>query len=318
MGNLMRMALLSGVTVAALTLPSTAANAATNSFSNPQAITINDGNTATPYPSIVEVAGQCGTITDANVTFANVSHTFPDDIDALLVSPTGKKTLLMSDAGGTNDLTGLTLTFDDAAAAPLPDSTAITSGTYKPTDFNPGSDTFSVPAPGGPYVASLAEFNGTAPNGKWQLFVTDDSPGDPAGSIAGGWMLTLTTADCPLPDADGDGVPDNSDACPSVAGPASNNGCPLPPATDTDPPETKISKPPPASSALSKVKVKFKSDEAFSTFECKLDKKPYKPCTSPKSYKVKPGRHKIRVRASDKAGNVDATPAKAKFKIRDV
>ncbi|MEO7198201.1 MAG: proprotein convertase P-domain-containing protein [Solirubrobacterales bacterium] len=282
------MAVLSGATLAALALPSTAATAATNSFSNPQAIAINDGNKATPYPSNVAVAGQCGTVTDANVTIHNLTHAFPDDIDVLLVSPTGNTTLLMSDAGGAVDVTDATLTFDDAAAALLPDSTAITSGTYKPTDFNAG-DTFSTPAPPGPFVASLAAFNGTAPNGTWQLFVTDDSVTD-AGSIAGGWTLTLATADCPTP----------------------------PPPLDTDPPETKISKPPPASSALSKVKVKFESDEAFSTFECKLDKKPYKPCTSPKKYKVKPGRHKIRVRAFDKAGNVDPTPAKAKFKIRDV
>jgi len=31
----------------------------------------------------------------------------------------------------------------------------------------------------------------------------------------------------PPPDADGDGVPDSSDNCPNVAGPASNNGCPV-------------------------------------------------------------------------------------------
>jgi len=33
----------------------------------------------------------------------------------------------------------------------------------------------------------------------------------------------------PLPDADNDGVPNLTDQCPTVAGPASNNGCPLPP-----------------------------------------------------------------------------------------
>jgi hypothetical protein len=32
-----------------------------------------------------------------------------------------------------------------------------------------------------------------------------------------------------LPDSDGDGVPDSEDQCPNEAGPASNNGCPLPP-----------------------------------------------------------------------------------------
>ena len=292
MRNLMRMALLSAATVAALLLSSTAATAATNSFSNTGAIAIDDDGPATPYPSNVAVAGLCGIVTDANVTLSNLSHASPDDIDVLLVSPAGNKTLLMSDAGGFADVTGLTLTFDDAAAASLRDTDtmgAITSGIYKPTNYATNvTDVLPAPAPTGPYVASLAEFNGTAPNGTWQLFVRDDL-GNDAGSIAGGWTLTLATADCPPT-----------------------------PATDTDPPKTKISKPPPASSALSKVKVKFESDEAFSTFECKLDKKPYKPCTSPESYKVKPGRHKIRVRAFDKAGNVDPTPARAKFKIRDV
>ena len=40
-----------------------------------------------------------------------------------------------------------------------------------------------------------------------------------------------STSGCP--DGDGDGVPDASDNCPAQSGPASNNGCPLPP-PDTD------------------------------------------------------------------------------------
>jgi len=38
----------------------------------------------------------------------------------------------------------------------------------------------------------LSLLNGQNPNGVWSLYVYDDSPGD-AGSIAGGWSLTLTT-----------------------------------------------------------------------------------------------------------------------------
>lgn len=53
-----------------------------------------------------------------------------------------------------------------------------------------------------------------------------------------------------------------------------------------------------------------------STFQCKLDRKPFKKCSSPKTYKkVKPGKHVFRVRAIDKAGNVDPTPAKRKFTV---
>ncbi len=39
------------------------------------------------------------------------------------------------------------------------------------------------------------------------------------------------------------------------------------------------------SSRKSKVKFKFTSDEAGSTFECKADKKAFKPCGSPKTVK---------------------------------
>ncbi|MEA2312039.1 MAG: hypothetical protein QOE28_2007, partial [Solirubrobacteraceae bacterium] len=40
-------------------------------------------------------------------------------------------------------------------------------------------------------------------------------------------------------------------------------------------------------------------------------------CTSPKTYrKLKPGEHVFRVKARDRAGNVDATPTLRRFKIR--
>jgi hypothetical protein len=64
------------------------------------------------------------------------------------------------------------------------------------------------------------------------------------------------------------------------------------------------------------VTFKFTSTEGKSTFQCKLDKKPFKACGSPKTYKkLKPGKHVFKVRAIDKAGNVDPTPAKRKFTV---
>jgi len=63
-----------------------------------------------------------------------------------------------------------------------------------------------------------------------------------------------------------------------------------------------------------KVKFSFSSDVAGAGFECKLDKGPYKPCRSPKSFKVKPGKHKLSVRAVG-PGGTDATPATTKFKV---
>ena len=62
---------------------------------------------------------------------------------------------------------------------------------------------------------------------------------------------------------------------------------------------------------------RFGSGEPGSKFACKLDKQKYKPCTSPKTYKkLKRGKHVFRVRARDRAGNVDRTPIVKRFKIK--
>src|SRR5262249_54587115 len=55
---------------------------------------------AAPYPSTFTVAGAGGVIAKATITLNRVNHTFPDDLDILLVSPAGQKIMLMSDAGG--------------------------------------------------------------------------------------------------------------------------------------------------------------------------------------------------------------------------
>lgn len=67
---------------------------------------------------------------------------------------------------------------------------------------------------------------------------------------------------------------------------------------------------------LAKLKVKFgfSSDVSGATFECKLDKGAYKACKSPKSFTVKPGKHKFSVRAVG-PGGTDATPVSFKFKV---
>jgi hypothetical protein len=50
-------------------------------------------------------------------------------------------------------------------------------------------------------------------------------------------------------------------------------------------------------------------------FKCKLDKKPFKSCKSPKTYKhLHKGKHKVQVKVIDKAGNVSKARTK-KFKV---
>ena len=69
--------------------------------------------------------------------------------------------------------------------------------------------------------------------------------------------------------------------------------------------------------ATSKATFRFASGEQGSTFSCKLDKNKLRPCTSPKTYKkLEPGRHVFRVKARDRAGNLDTTPAVKRFRIK--
>jgi Ca2+-binding RTX toxin-like protein len=60
----------------------------------------------------------------------------------------------------------------------------------------------------------------------------------------------------------------------------------------------------------------FAANEARVTFRCKLDRKPFRACRSPRVYRLKPGRHAFRVFAVDRAGNRDRTPALLRLRVR--
>ena len=165
----------------------------TQNFNNTGSITIQDNTSALPYPSTISVSGLTGAVTKVTATLSNINHTFPDDVDVLLVGPAGQKVLLMSDVGGNNSLTNVTITLDDSAASSLPDTTRINPGTFKPSNIDVNTDVFPAPAPASPYVTNLSVFNGQNPNGTWSLYVRDDGPND-AGNIAGGWFLSITTS----------------------------------------------------------------------------------------------------------------------------
>jgi len=125
----------------------------------------------------------------------------------MLVGPGGQNTLLMSDAGGGGDITGLNFTFDDAAAATLPDATQLSGGTFKPSNYDTTTDAFPAPAPPAGATVAMSVFNGTNPNGTWALYVRDDLGLD-LGSIAGGWTLNIaTTGSCGTPTATSTGTP---------------------------------------------------------------------------------------------------------------
>ena len=83
---------------------------------------------------------------------------------------------------------------------------------------------------------------------------------------------------------------------------------------DTVAPDTRFTKKAPKRFFKKKVKFKFASTEAGAHFQCKLDGRAWRNCGSTFKFGVKRGKHTILVRAVDRAGNTDKTPARYKFK----
>jgi large repetitive protein len=150
---------------------------------------------ADPYPSTIKVSG-FKSVTDVNVTIRFANHSHPDDLDVLLVGPTGRTAILWSDAGGTNAITGTTLTLDEEAQVFLPDSGQISAQRYKTSNYQVGEDNWpEAPQESGNRL--LSTFDGTNPTGEWKLYVFDDTQqpdtGDRNGSgtFANGWSLEI-------------------------------------------------------------------------------------------------------------------------------
>lgn len=105
-----------------------------------------------------------------------------------------------------------------------------------------------------------------------------------------------------------------------VAAPACPGAIPRPdyepPARDRTAPGTRITRGPRGKTASRFVKFRFRSTEPGALFQCRLDRGKYRPCRSPKKLgRLKRGAHTFRVRAVDRAGNVDRSPASRRFRL---
>jgi large repetitive protein len=79
---------------------------------------------------------------------------------------------------------------------------------------------------------------------------------------------------------------------------------------DTAAPETTIDEGPPDPSGESSARFEFSSSEPGSRFECRLDAGDYAACETGEFYSdLADGEHRFEVRAIDRAGNVDGSPA---------
>lgn len=144
---------------------------------------------ARPFPSTLGVSGlKRGRILKVRVALLGLSHADPSDLDIMLVAPGNTVgVILMSDANTNNDVSGITLVFDQDATVRLPD--VPVSGTFQPANLDEALDPFPAPAPSGVTGHSLTRFNNRDPNGIWRLYVVDDTGSD--SGVLGGWSLTI-------------------------------------------------------------------------------------------------------------------------------
>lgn len=84
-------------------------------------------------------------------------------------------------------------------------------------------------------------------------------------------------------------------------------------------PRTTIESGPEPVVRVGKVTFTFRADEPGSTFSCRVDDGDYQPCASPfTTGSLADGHHVFQVRATDPAGNVEATPAERLFSVDKV
>lgn len=85
---------------------------------------------------------------------------------------------------------------------------------------------------------------------------------------------------------------------------------------DASPPETQLTLSPPALDGEASATIMFAADHRdVVRFECSLDSAPFATCTSPVRLSVDDGLHTFRVRAVDRAGNADPTPASTSWAV---
>lgn len=241
------------------------------------------GNCSSPTPGAPRIVtfavkGLKDTITSvqAKMTFGT-AHPWAGDITVVLIAPNSASQTLFARTGSlttlfcgdSSDLAG-PYTFSDSATLSWWTAAAATSAPIP-------SGVYRSSGLGGPAVASAPgntlitpAFAGVNPNGTWFLAVNDSINGD-TGSVTAA-SVTIT-------------------------------------AKDTIDPNTTIVKKPKKMTSDTKATFRFRSSEAGQKFKCRLGSRPWKACTKTTTYTVGRGKHTLRVRAIDQAGNRDETPA---------
>jgi uncharacterized repeat protein (TIGR01451 family) len=146
-----------------------------------------------PYATSNYVSGISNYVANVSVTVSNLYHSYPHDIELLLLGPGGQSSVLMAAAAaGTAANIPVTVTFDQTAATAISSSQSLSTGRYQPAEFATPVFTNGPVAPTGGFTANLSVFSGLQANGWWQLYAYDLSDGD-YGAISNGWGISVTT-----------------------------------------------------------------------------------------------------------------------------
>ncbi len=256
----------------------------------------------TTAPDTTITSGPTGTTSDSTPTFAFTAtesgSTFQCRVDsgtwASCTSPWTTSALAdgahsvsvrATDPAANTDASPATRSFTVSTAAQAdttPPDTTIGSGPSGPT--NDSTPTFAFTA-----TESGSTFQCRVDSGTW---ASCTSPWTTSALADGAHSVSVRAND----------AAGNTDASPATRSLT----------VDTQAPNTTIASAPPALSPGSSATVTFSSADGGVSFECQLDGGAWTPCTSPTTFTgLALGQHTANVRATDAAGNVDASPATA-------
>lgn len=185
------------------------------------------------------------------------------------------------------------------AACTVPDKQPATGdgGTDAPVDPDAAPETTITLSPGEFSNAGTAtfEFESNNPDARF----TCSLDGEPAAACTSPFVRTLA-----------DGPHSFSVRAINANGLADNTPAEHLWSIDTVAPITTLTEAPPAADNSTDVRFSFISNEMFASFECSLDGGAFAECRSGDTFgPVGDGAHSFSVRARDRAGNVDASPA---------
>ena len=148
---------------------------------------------ASRYPITINVFGQPTNLNNVVVTVRDLYHSRSADLNFLLVSPSGKRIILMSNVGGTNGVSNATISFKQSESQPAQAAPILPGGqhfvTYGPSNYGQVTPQIPFGLPAGNYSSNLNDLVGDDPNGVWKLYIYDNAQPGGTGQFYGSWTL---------------------------------------------------------------------------------------------------------------------------------